>query len=405
MSTGHNRNEIETREHLERMNRLQSRMQKVGVDLFFVTHNVDIYYLTGSMQTGYVVVPREGDPVYFVKRSLQRAQAESTVKVEPLGSFREFGETVRAHFAKLYERDEKLTAVTEYDVLPVQQFERLQAVLPAMTWQDGSAMLRELRMVKSPFEVSRIRMAAVAAHRVLEQAAQYVREGMMELELIAHIEHMFRMQGHIGMMRMRGYNQEIITGMVASGEAAAEPTYFDGPAGGRGLTPASPQGSSRKVMKRNEPILVDIGCCIDGYVIDQTRTLVIGRLEEELQIAYDAAEAIIRAAEQKLKPGTICETLYTDALAMADSLGLADHFMGYGEDQVKFLGHGIGMEIDEWPVLARGFKQQLQPGMIVAVEPKFTFPGRGVVGIENTYLITESGFINLTTAPEGVIHC
>jgi len=239
----------------------------------------------------------------------------------------------------------------------------------------------------------------------LEQAAQMVREGMMELELVARMEHMFRMQGHIGMMRMRGYNQEIITGMVASGDAAAEPTYFDGPAGGRGLTPASPQGSSFKVIAANEPILVDIGCCIDGYVIDQTRTLVIGALEADLKAAYDAAEAIIRATEEKLKPGTVCEQLYTDALEMAASFKLSEYFMGYGEDQVKFLGHGIGMEIDEWPVLARGFKQRLEPGMVIAVEPKFTFPGRGVVGIENTYLITENGCVKLTTAPEGVIHC
>lgn len=246
-------------------------------------------------------------------------------------------------------------------------------------------------------------MAAIAAHRALVEAANIVRPGMMELALIAQIEHLFRMQGHVGMMRMRGYNQEIITGMVASGDAAAEPTYFDGPAGGRGLTPAAPQGASRKVIGENEPILVDIGCCIDGYVIDQTRTLVIGKLDEDLEAAYDVSEQILRETEKKLVPGTVCESLYADALQMAQDAGLSDHFMGYGEDQVKFLGHGIGMEIDEWPVLARGFKQKLEPGMVIAIEPKFTFPGRGVVGIENTYLITKDGYERLTTAPEGLI--
>ncbi|KJB85753.1 hypothetical protein AZ66_22750, partial [Paenibacillus sp. E194] len=152
----------------------------------------------------------------------------------------------------------------------------------------------------------------------------------------------------------------------------------------------------------NEPILIDFGCCIDGYVIDQTRTLVIGELDDELQRAYDASEAILRATEDHLKPGTVCETLYEDAVGMAKSYGLQEHFMGYGEDQVKFLGHGIGMEIDEWPVLARGFKQPLQEGMVIAIEPKFTFPGRGVVGIENTYLITADGYEKLTTAEEGL---
>ncbi|MDK8183152.1 Xaa-Pro peptidase family protein [Paenibacillus sp. UMB4589-SE434] len=403
MTNNDHHDSTEAREHRDRLMRLQHHMSAAGIDLFVVTHNVDIYYLTGSMQTGYVMVPRAGEPVFLVKRSFSRAEVESSIRVERMGSFRQLGDTIRSYYSAIMQQGTRITMATEYDVLPVQQFERLKAVIPDVDWTDGSTIFRELRMIKSPYEVSRIRISAIAAHRALEQAAAHVRAGMTELELIAHIEHIFRMQGHIGMVRMRGYNQEIVTGMVASGEAGAEPTYFDGPAGGRGLTPASPQGASRKVIVPHEPILVDIGCCIDGYVIDQTRTLVIGKLDEKLQFAYEAAEAILRNTEQRLKPGTISETLYTDALALAETYKLADHFMGYGEDQVRFLGHGIGLEIDEWPVLARGFKQPLVPGMILAIEPKFTFPGLGVVGIENTYLITADGYVKLTTAPEGII--
>ncbi|SMG55964.1 M24 family metallopeptidase [Paenibacillus aquistagni] len=392
-----------TFEHKKRIEQLQEKMKEKGIHLFLVTQNVDIYYITGSMQTGYAAVPQEGEPIFLVKRSYERAVTESKIRVERMGSFRQLEETIAGFFPHLSSADGKIRIALEYDVLPVQQFERLQAVLPQAEWADGSVIFRELRMIKSPFEVARIRMAAIAAHRALVEAANIVRPGMMELALIAQIEHLFRMQGHVGMMRMRGYNQEIITGMVASGDAAAEPTYFDGPAGGRGLTPAAPQGASRKVIGENEPILVDIGCCIDGYVIDQTRTLVIGKLDEDLEAAYDVSEQILRETEKNLVPGTVCESLYADALQMAQDAGLSDHFMGYGEDQVKFLGHGIGMEIDEWPVLARGFKQKLEPGMVIAIEPKFTFPGRGVVGIENTYLITKDGYERLTTAPEGLI--
>lgn len=389
-------------EHRNRIARLQQKMERAGIDLYLVTHNVDIYYLTGSMQTGYVLVPRCGEAVYLVKRSYQRAQKESIIRVAPLGSFRQLGETIRSYYEELFQGDGAAVIATEFDVLPVQQYERLKTVIPDANWTDGSILFRELRMIKSSYELDRIRVAAAAAHMVLDAAAAHIQPGMTELELIAYIEREFRLQGHVGMMRMRGFNQELITGMVASGSAGAEPTYFDGPAGGLGLTPASPQGSSRKAIEVNEPILIDFGCCIDGYVIDQTRTLVIGKLDDELQRAYDASKAILRATEEHLKPGTVCETLYEDAVAMAKSYGLQEHFMGYGEDQVKFLGHGIGMEIDEWPVLARGFKQPLQEGMVIAIEPKFTFPGRGVVGIENTYLITADGYEKLTTAEEGL---
>ncbi|MBW7459088.1 M24 family metallopeptidase, partial [Paenibacillus sepulcri] len=166
---------------------------------------------------------------------------------------------------------------------------------------------------------------------------------------------------------------------------------------------AAPQSVSLRAIRRNEPILIDVGCCIDGYIIDQTRTAVIGSLPDDMAAAYNHSESIIRETERLMVPGTICEALYIRALEQADECGLSAHFMGYGSDQVKFLGHGIGLEVDEWPVLARGFTDPLKAGMVLAVEPKFTFPGRGVVGIENSYLVTENGPRALTKSPEGLI--
>ncbi|EXX85343.1 peptidase M24, partial [Paenibacillus darwinianus] len=185
--------------------------------------------------------------------------------------------------------------------------------------------------------------------------------------------------------------------------AAAEPTLFDGPAGGRGLGPAVPQSVSRKPFARNEPILLDVGCCIDGYLIDQTRTAVIGELPEKLAAAYAVAERIIRRAEELLVPGTPSAALYEEALRLAKDAGLADHFMGFGADRVRFLGHGIGLEVDEWPVLAKGFDIPLASGMVLAVEPKFTFQNVGVVGIENCYAVTAGRPLTLTRSSEQLI--
>lgn len=285
-------------------------------------------------------------------------------------------------------------------MLPAQAYLRLAEAVPAADWADASSLLRSLRSVKGPGEIACIERAAQAAAEALAEGIGQLREGMTELALMTAIERELRSRGHAGLMRMRGYNQEIATGMVAAGEAAAEPTYFDGPAGGRGLSPAVPQSASMRPIRRGEPILLDIGCCIDGYVIDQTRTAVIGKLSPSLRFAYDTSVAILRKTEELMKPGAVPEQLYAQSLAMAEEAGLAAHFMGYGRDQVKFLGHGIGLEIDEWPVLARGFREPLLPGMVIAVEPKFTFPGEGVVGIENTYLVTEAGCRALTRSPE-----
>lgn len=395
--------------HSERQSRLQAEMKERGIDLFIVTQNVDLYYMTGSMQTGYLFVPVEGDAWFLVRRSVVRAQAESAFDVEQLGSMKSLQERLTQRYPRLFasgvgDEPPAIVTATEFDVLPVAVFQRLQAALPRGQWVDGSLMIRELRMIKSPDEVTAIQRAASAVAEALADGLRHVRAGMPELELMAHIEHQLRLRAHAGIMRMRAYNAELITGVVAAGSAAAEPTYFDGPAGGRGLGAATPQSSSSRPIQPGEPILLDLGCMIDGYVIDQTRTAVIGSLPEDLQRAYDVAEAILAATEARLAPGAVCEDLYTAALQQAEEAGLADHFMGYGEDQVKFLGHGIGLEIDELPVLARGFKQPLRSGMVIAIEPKFTFPGRGVVGVENSYLITDNGFVKLTVSPEGITH-
>lgn len=390
-------------EHNNRIKRLQEYMRQTGTDGFLVTQNVDLYYFTGSMQTGYLFVPVEGEPCFYVRRSLQRAQAESSAPVVRLGSFRSFGDKVKEDFSHVFSSEKPAVIATEFDVLPVQVFQRLEAIFGTVEWKDGSTTLRELRMVKSQQEIAVMRIAAQVSDQALDYALPRLKEGATELDLTSDIEYRLRQLGHMGMIRMRGYNQELVIGMVGSGEGIAMPTAFDGPAGGQGLGAAFPQGSGYGRITANEPILVDIGCMIDGYVTDQTRTVVIGKMPEQLQRAYAVSEQILRQAESMLKPGTVCEELYAMALQSAKDAGLEAHFMGYGEDQVKFLGHGIGLEMDEFPVLAKGFKYPLQPGMVIAVEPKFTFPGVGVVGIENTYAVTNDGFEKLTLTREGII--
>ncbi|MFC5530846.1 M24 family metallopeptidase [Cohnella yongneupensis] len=386
-----------------RTEKLQKRLREAGLQGCLVTQNVGIYYYTGAMQTGYLFVPAEGDPTYYVRRSVARAERESKVRAVELVSFRNFGEQLAADYPWLGQSasgQAKPAVGADLDVMPAQLYLRLAEAVPQVSLTDSSSLLREARSVKSAYEIDCISVAANVAADALSEGLEALKEGMTELELMAVIENAMRLRGHVGLMRMRGYNQEIMTGVVAAGEAAAEPTYFDGPAGGRGLSEAAPQSASLRPIGRGEPILIDIGCCIDGYTIDQTRTAVIGALRPELQSAYDTAVAIIRRSEQWLKPGAIPEDLYAEALRMASEAGLSKHFMGFGKDQVKFLGHGIGLEIDEWPVLARGFRSALEAGMVIAIEPKFTFPEWGVVGIENTYVVTETGYRPLTQSPE-----
>lgn len=388
---------VPTMEVRERIARFQAKLQENQIDGAMITQNVDLYYLTGSMQNGLLYVPQSGEPRFYVKKSVARAEFEASVPVEEMGRMKQLGERLRSTFGNV-----KRIGI-EMDVLPYGLAVRYLGFFPDTEAVDVAFMLRLVRAVKSEYELNQLRIAATHVQEMVAMLPQQIRVGMSEVELSAQIEHALRLKGNIGIYRMRGYNQELCLGMVASGEAAATPTYFDGPAGGLGMSVASPQGASRKTFSVGEPILFDISTVVEGYIIDQTRMAVIGELDEELTRAYEVAVSIIREAERMGKPGVPWQDLYLKALEMAEAAGLQQHFMGFGNDQAKFLGHGVGLEFDELPVLARGFAQPLEKNMVIAIEPKFTFPGRGVIGIENTYVVTEQGLKAITTTPEDIV--
>lgn len=381
----------------ERINRFQTKLKEAQLDGALITQNVDLYYLTGTMQNGLLYIPQSGEPRFYVKKSVTRAKEEASVIVEEMGRTKQLGERLHQTFGEV-----KRIGI-EMDVLPYGLAKRYLGFFPDAEAVDISFTLGLLRAVKSEYELKQLRSAASQVGEIVTQLPQLIRPGMSEVELSAQIEYQLRLKGNIGIYRMRGYNQELCLGMVASGAAAASPTYFDGPAGGLGMSTASPQGSSRNTLKSGDPILVDISTVVEGYIIDQTRIAVIGELDDELNRAYEVATAIIREAERMGKPGVAWQDLYLRALEMAEEAGLQNHFMGFGKDQAKFLGHGVGLEFDGLPILARGFTQPLEKNMVIAIEPKFTFPGRGVVGIENTYLVTETGLESITTAPEEIV--
>ena len=102
-------------------------------------------------------------------------------------------------------------------------------------------------------------------------------------------------------------------------------------------------------------------------------------------------------------PGTVAGDLYEAAIEIAHEKGLGENFMGAGPDRIRFIGHGVGLELDEFPFLAKGQKTELQEGMVIALEPKLIFPGQGVVGIENTHVVTAKGLEQLTRAEEGIV--
>ncbi|HSM92319.1 MAG TPA: M24 family metallopeptidase, partial [Anaeromyxobacteraceae bacterium] len=187
------------------------------------------------------------------------------------------------------------------------------------------------------------------------------------------------------------------------GGSGAVPGFFDGAVTGTGLSSAAPHGASRATIERDTPVMVDYTGIFDGYIVDMTRLYVCGRLDDDLARAFATALEIQRWVVERLKPGAVAEELFAGAAAMAEASGFGAHFMGAPGENARFVGHGVGLELDELPVLAQGFRQPLVAGQTIAIEPKFVFPGRGVVGIENTFAVGAEGGVKLTARPDDLV--
>ncbi|MDD2338231.1 MAG: Xaa-Pro peptidase family protein [Geobacteraceae bacterium] len=388
-------------EELEsRCSALQALMAAEGLDAVIVVQNADLFYFTGTIQSGCLYVPVEGPPVYMVRRDAERARIESSLaEIVPFSSMREVSGIVAG-----CSLPEPKRIGMELDVLPVSFFERYRKVFPSASFQDATPLIRRVRMKKSAYELARMQDAARQVDKVYRHAGESIREGMTDLDLAAELEYVARKEGHLGLIRMRVFNGEMLFGHTFSGADGALPAYTDTPLGGAGLHPSFGQGCGRKRIRPGEPIVVDFAGSCDGYLVDQTRIFALESLPERLLAGHDDMLAIQECMRQMAQPGAVWGDIYDACLALAVEQGHADNFMGYRGSQVSFIGHGVGIEIDEYPFLARGFSDKgLETGMVFAFEPKLVFPELGAVGIENTFHLSENGLEQLTFSRENIV--
>ena len=382
-----------------RVEKIQQYLQSRDLSGGFFIQNVDVYYLTGTLQRAIFFVPREGEPVLMVIKSIDRAKRESAIRtILPIKS--------RNDVLPLLSDmgHSRLNRVgLELDVLPAVQYFWFQKQLPSAEFVDVSPGIRAIRMIKSPYEVDQIRQATGILDRGYQYIATQIKEGMSELEIDGLLAWFARKEGHMGAMRIRAWNQEMPYAHVLSGESGAVLSYGETPGNGPGNTPAMPQGAGFRRVKRNESVYIDYGVAVNGYTSDQTRTLVIGKLDDTLLKAHDCSREILETLEKEVTPGMAWEYLYKRAREIADKKGFEKNFMGYRDGKVRFIGHGLGLEIDEFPIMAPGFGNRLEEGMVFALEPKFIFPGKAIVGIEDDYLVTSFGLERLTLTPQTVI--
>lgn len=377
-----------------RRDKIRALMAQQGIDAALITCNVNLIYTYGRVVSGYLYLPLDAPARLFIKRpnDIEGEHVHPLRKPEQLpGLLKECGLPLPAKL------------MLEGDELPFTEYNRLAACFPeAEVVPCGTALIRRARSVKTPIEIEMFRRSGAAHAKAYEQIPSVYRPGMTDRQLSIEIERLMRLEGCLGIFRVFGQSMEIFMGSLLAGDNAAVPSPYDFALGGKGLDPSLPGGVSGTLLQAGQCFMVDMGGNFYGYMGDMSRVFSVGKLPEQAYAAHQACIEVQEAVVAMAKPGTVCEDMYDKAVEIITKAGFADYFMGVGQ-KAKFIGHGIGLEINEMPVLAPRMKQELEPGMVFALEPKIVLPGIGPVGIENSWAVTAEGVEKLTLCKEEII--
>ena len=377
-----------------RRDKIRALMAQQGIDAALITCNVNLIYTYGRVVSGYLYLPLNAPARLFIKRpnDIEGEHIHPIRKPEQItGLLKECGLPL------------PVKLMLEGDELPFTEYNRLAACFPETEVVScGTALIRQARSIKTPIEIEMFRRSGIAHAKAYEQIPSVYQPGMTDRQLSVEIERLMRLEGCLGIFRVFGQSMEIFMGSLLAGDNAAVPSPYDFALGGKGLDPSLPGGVSGTLLQAGQCFMVDMGGNFYGYMGDMSRVFSIGKLPEQAYAAHQTCLEIQEEIVAMAKPGTVCEDMYNKAIEIVTKAGFADYFMGV-DQKAKFIGHGIGLEINEMHVLAPRMKQELEPGMVFALEPKIVLPGIGPVGIENSWAVTTDGLEKLTLCKEEII--
>ena len=384
-----------------RIDSIKKELQKQAIDGIFIVQRVDLFYFTGTAQSGFPYIPAEGDPILLIKKYMPRARRESSIReIAEIKSIKEAPRLISDYCGR-----QPHTLAFEFDVIPVRDFNFYRQLFRESECVDGSSLIHKVRMIKSNWEIVQMERAGELSRMTFEYIENNIKPGYTEMEFAGMFETFARKFNHGGQLRIRDYLTEGYPWHILSGISGGKVGLLDAPASGEGTSPAFPCGAGNKKLIPNEPIMIDLGTVLNGYHFDETRMFAIDSMPQK---AMDACQASIEIHEEilnKARPGISMNDLFRIAVAKATALGYSSPFLGPPGYKVSFVGHGIGLELVEQPIIAATKGDLLMPGMIFALEPKMVFENEFAAGIESVFLVTETGHRLLSQTPVKVFIC
>lgn len=379
---------------------LQKYLAANDIDTAILSQSSDIYYYSGSLQPLYLVVPASSEPFVLARKATTRISIDSPhIAIDRFTNGKELAASIAG---RGLERAHRIGLTL--DTLSYTSANRLAKLFPNAELVNIAWDLRMMRAVKSESEIATQAKAGEIMAKVPDIVKASLTPGMTELELSTMVESYFRLNGHAVVVRSRREEVGAIAfGVCSSGKNSLAGNKFEGICAGAGLSAGSAYGASKDVIESGVPIILDFAFNLDGYIVDQTRMASIGQPSNQVLKAYEDMAQIEEKLASMLLVGTAWEDIYFRAVEDANAAGYFDTFMGMEPERVGFIGHGVGLELDEPPFIAPKMKFPLEAGMVLALEPKVSLPGVGVIGIEDTYIVENDGARPITLADRDFI--
>ncbi len=377
-----------------RWSKIKNAIKAANIESCLISDTINLYYTTGRVFNGYTYITQNREPLFFVRRPIGLVNGKISYirKAEDIiEKLEKLGYPIPASIA------------LEADSLTYNEYNRLASVFNDSAKYNLTPIIRDVRAIKTPYEIEKMRESGRRHAAVCAHVTSVYQDGMTDDEVCIELEGYARRLGNLGIFRIFGSSMEIFMGSVLAGENADTPSPYDFALGGEGISSSLPVGANGTILKPGMTLMVDMGGNFTGYMTDMTRVYSIRELKSDLaKSAHQASLDIHKWVRENVKPGIAAADIYNYALELAKSRQLDKYFMGH-KQQAGFVGHGVGLEINESPVLAPRSKHILAEGMTFALEPKFVIPGVGAVGIENTYAVTSTGTELLTLFNEDII--
>ncbi len=384
-----------------RITEIQKKLREEEIDGLLIVQRVDLFYFSGTAQNGFLYIPAQGPPLLLIRRYMPRARHESSIgNIVEIKSPKEVPGRIVEFYGQLPE-----TLGFELDVVPVKEFEFYRGLFQKQNCVDGSPLILEARMIKSAWEIEQMEKTAQLSCQTFEYIKNNIRPGYTEMEFGGMYEAYARKIGHGGKLRVRDYQTEGYPWHILSGVSGGIVGLLDSPASGQGTSAAFPVGGGNKKLAPDEPIMIDIAFVFNGFHMDETRMFAIGSMPKEALDASLAAIEIHNTVLDRVKPGITIKELFDIALTKAESLGYAEPYLGPPGYKVQFIGHGIGLELIEQPILSAKNDAPLRPGMTFALEPKMVFKNRFSADVESVFTVTETGHRLISQIPLKVFVC